>query len=415
MLSLIAHQFRAMTLTLPILYLLSACSGGDSSDSSNTPASTNTSIAASCVVEPPVRLTIETAGRAPITSRADYLNATLTLNGQTLSTRIRGRGNSTWEMPKKPYRINLDEATGLLGMPAARNWALLANYIDKTMLRNALAFCTSETLGLEYTPRSKFVELTLNGQYEGVYQLTEHIETGSNRVNIGPETETSNGFFLEMDGMYLQEEAWFISSMGLPYVFKSDDHTPEQMVAIETYMNEMERRLNTDYVALSETVDIESFVAYYLVNEWLKNNDAFFFSSTFVYRRQNERLRFGPVWDFDIAAGNINRNGNDDPTGFWTRDQAYPQRAFQSSEFEARVKERWSVLRSQVPAILEAISASARALDESQRRNFERWDILDVIVPPNPVATGSYQGEIDYLQNWLRMRTDWLESQFGTP
>jgi spore coat protein CotH len=351
---------------------------------------------------------------APITSREDYLNATINVNGQTISSRIRGRGNSTWVMPKKPYRLNLDEAASLLGMPPARNWALLANYIDKTLLRNALAFCTSETLGLEYTPRSRFVELTLNGQYEGVYQLTEHIEVGPDRVNIGPETETSNGFLVELDGMYLEEDAWFISSMNMPYVFKSD-HTPEQMAAVEAYMNDVERRLNSDFVSLAESVDIQSFIDFYLVNEWLKNNDAFFFSSTYMYRRHNERLRFGPVWDFDLAAGNIDRNGNDDPTGYWTRQQTYPRLAFQYPEFEARVKERWRSFRLRAQQIVDSISASARALDESQRRNFDRWDILDLIVPPNPVATGSYEGEIAYLQNWLRSRIDWLDSEFGTP
>lgn len=419
--SLVSHgnpvtpRCNLVWLALPILILFSACSGDDNDDAAQSPPPQSAGIAASCTVQPPVNLTINTAGMVPVTSREDYLNATLNLNGQTLSSRIRGRGNSTWVMPKKPYRLNLDEEASLLGMPPARNWALLANYIDKTLLRNALAFCVSETLGLEYTPRSRFVELTLNGQYEGLYQLTEHIETGPNRVNIGPETETTNGFFLEWDGMYLQEDAWFISSMNVPYVFKSDDHTPEQMAAIEAYMNDFESRLNTSYTALSERVEIQSFVDYYLVNEWLKNNDALFFSSTYVYRRHNERLRFGPVWDFDIAAGNIDRNGNDDPTGFWTRNQPYPQRAFLYPEFDAQVKEKWRFLRSRVPAILDAINASARNLDESQRRNFERWDILDVIVPPNPVATGSYQGEIDYLQNWLRTRTDWLDSQYGAP
>jgi hypothetical protein len=317
-------------------------------------------------------------------------------------------------MPKKPYRLNLNEATELLGMPAARNWALLANYADKTLLRNALAFCISETLGMEWTPRSRHVELTLNGQYDGVYQLTEHVEVGPSKANIGPETASSNGFFIELDGMYLQEELWFISSMGLPYVFKSDP-TPDQMLAAENFVNDVEARLNADFASFSERVNVESFANFYLVNELLKNNDAFFFSSTYLFRRQDEKLRFGPVWDFDIAAGNIDRNGNDDPTGFWTREQTYPRLAFRYPEFEQQVKDRWRFLRSRAPQILDAINASARALDDSQRRNFQRWDILDTIVPPNPVATGSYEGEIAYLRDWLQTRINWLDTQFGTP
>ncbi|HEY3475616.1 MAG TPA: CotH kinase family protein [Anaerolineales bacterium] len=402
----------AVWVALPLMCLLYACGGGD--DAAVPSSSQSATIGPSCTVQPPVALTITTEGMTPITSREDYLNATLNLNDQTLATRIRGRGNSTWAMPKKPYRLNLNEATELLGMPPARNWALLANYADKTLLRNALAFCISETLGMEWTPRSRHVELTLNGQYDGVYQLTEHVEVGPSKANIGPETASSNGFFIELDGMYLQEELWFISSMGLPYVFKSDP-TPDQMLAAENFVNDVEARLNADFASFSERVDVESFANFYLVNELLKNNDAFFFSSTYLFRRQDEKLRFGPVWDFDIAAGNIDRNGNDDPTGFWTREQTYPRLAFRYPEFEQQVKDRWRFLRSRAPQILDAINASARALDDSQRRNFQRWDILDTIVPPNPVATGSYEGEIAYLRDWLQTRINWLDTQFGTP
>jgi hypothetical protein len=202
--------------------------------------------------------------------------------------------------------------------------------------------------------------------------------------------------------------------MGLPYVFKSDP-TPAQILAAENFVNDVETRLNADFASFSERVDVESFVNFYLVNELLKNNDAFFFSSTYLFRRQDEKLRFGPVWDFDIAAGNIDRNGNDDPTGFWTREQTYPRLAFRYPEFEQHVKDRWRFLRSRAPQILDAINASARALDDSQRRNFQRWDILDIIVPPNPVATGSYEGEIAYLRDWLQTRINWLDTQFGTP
>lgn len=412
MLSLSEHLKGTVLVVLPVMCLLSACSGGGSSDVSSVPATATSSIAPTCIAEPPVRLTIDTAAMVPITSKEDYLTATLNLDGQTLDSRIRGRGNSTWLMAKKPYRLNLNEATGLLGMPAARNWALLANYADKTLLRNALAFCVSETLGMEYTPRSRHVELTLNGEYVGVYQLTEHIEVRPSKVNIGAETDSSNGFFIEWDGLYAAEPLWFISSMDIPYVFKSDP-TPEQQVAVENYINDVENRLTTSFASFSERVDVESLVNYYLVNELLKNNDALWYSSTFLFRRQDEKLRFGPVWDFDIAAGNINRNGNDDPTGFWTKDTTYLRAAFRYPEFEARVKEKWKFLRSRNPKILEAISASAQALDESQRRNFERWDILNIAVPPNPVVTGSYEGEIAYLQNWLRTRMEWLDSEFG--
>src|SRR5690606_8462016 len=127
----------------------------------------------------------------PIESKEEYVDAEIQitngLEGEMLFegiTEIRGRGNSTWGMPEKPYRIKLDEKACLLGMPADKRWALMANYGDQSLLRNDVAFEVSRRLELEYTPRQQYVELFLNGEYMGNYTLTEHVKEGEHRVPI---------------------------------------------------------------------------------------------------------------------------------------------------------------------------------------------------------------------------------------
>lgn len=377
-----------------------------------------------CAIHPVATINIETKDGEEITSKEDYLDATLTItpaggSAETLSTRIRGRGNTTWAMPKKPYRLKLDKKAEMLGMTADKDWALLANYTDKTLLRNAVAFCMGRMLEMRYTPDSRFVELTLNGEYQGLYQLTEHIKVAEHRVDIGEEAthdgDTEAGFLLEWDDR-LDDDFWFVSERESPIVIKSD--TTEGMVpTIASVFNAMEDALFGEHYqdpdeGYARHLDVESVVDYYLVQEFLRNNDAFF-SSTYISRYRGERMHFGPLWDFDIAAGNVNYNQNDEPTGWWVKEvSSYMARLFTDPVFLAHVKARWTYLSSRLrPALMQHIETAAVSLDEAQQRNFERWPILDTVVWPNPHALGSYSAEVAYLKDWLTRRGDWLDEQ----
>ncbi|MET0211055.1 MAG: CotH kinase family protein, partial [Burkholderiaceae bacterium] len=117
---------------------------------------------------------------------------------------VHGRGNYTWELPKKPYKVKLDDKAELLGMPSNKHWVLLANYADKTLMRNDVTFALSEAMGMAWTPRSRFVELTVNGSYDGVYQLTEHVRVDKNRVDID-ELDADDTSASKITGGYLLE------------------------------------------------------------------------------------------------------------------------------------------------------------------------------------------------------------------
>lgn len=379
-----------------------------------------------CVTTAPATMQIDTDDAAPIVTKADYVKGTLRIQAPdaaqstVLRLSIRGRGNATWALPKKPYRLKLDQASSLLGLPAERDWAMLANYLDKSMLRNALAFCMGRQLGLDYTPASRFVELRLNGAYQGLYELTEHVKVGPQRVDIGTVSATEHdpgGFLLEID-VRLDEDFWFYggSSLNMPYTVKSDADG-ERTVLIKSVIDDFEERLfGVDFadpeVGYAARLDVEALVDYYLINELVRNNDIFF-SSTFVHRKDRGKLVFGPLWDFDVAAGNINPAGHESPEAWWARDTGYMPRLFEDPAFARQVAARWSFLSSRMPALLDFIRESAAVLDSAQARNFAIWRIGEEPGwPHNRPLAGSYAGEIDYLTTWLQRRAAWLDTQF---
>lgn len=376
---------------------------------------------------------IVTDNYAPIVSKDDYTDGTISIhaNGSGEQSyfgtlQIRGRGNSTWTMPKKPYRVKLRTKSALLGMPAHKDWALLANYSDKTLMRNRVAFELGSRFGMAWTPRSRFVELFLNDEYQGTYQLTEQIKVGDNRVDIAelePEDilgdVLTGGYLLEVDSR-LDGDNYFITEFGVPILIDTPDPPePEQFSYIQDYVQRMEDALYSETFVDPDTgyaayVDIDSFVNWYLVNEILKNNDAIFFSSCWMYKTREGKLFMGPLWDFDIAAGNVNYNGNDDPTGWYILYAAWINQMFKDPAFVERVKSRWNELKvDEIDSILDYIDQTAAAFRQGALNNFQRWPILDEYVWPNAVVTGSYSGEVEYLREWLETRIAWMDTQFN--
>jgi len=376
---------------------------------------------------------IVTENRAPVVSREDYLRATLTIDpngtGETALSaplRIRGRGNSTWTMPKKPYKLKLDAKAPLLGMPSDKDWVLLANYSDKSLLRTRVAFELGNRVGLPWSPRSRFVEVFINDAYMGTYQLGEGVKVGSNRVDI-PELEEdeisgrdlTGGYLLEVDA-WLDGDVFFITDHNVPFLVDTPEApVPEQFAYIQDYIQRTEDAIYSADFADPATgyaayIDVDSFIHWFLVNELMKNNDAIFFSSVWMYKQRDDKLFMGPLWDFDIAAGNVNHNGNDDPTGWWVRLSPWINRLFEDPAFEARVRARWNELKAeQFDTILDYIDESSAALMQSASNNFQRWPILNEWVWPNAVVTGSYEGEIQYLRQWLESRIAWMDAQFN--
>jgi hypothetical protein len=141
----------------------------------------------------------------------------------------------------------------------------------------------------------------------------------------------------------------------------------------------------------------------------VKNVDGQSYSSIFYYKDINGKLGMGPVWDFDIAAGNSNDGDMANPTGWWIKDSEWFYRLYQDPAFKTRVRDRWEKLKPSLPAILLNIEENAADLHLSQKRNFATWDILNTYVWPNAEVAGTYLGEVEYLKSWLELRINWMD------
>jgi hypothetical protein len=372
---------------------------------------------------------IKTRDYAPIVSKEEYLDGYLTISNTEFYFKgemdIKGRGNSSWSPPKKPYHIKLKDKSKILGMPADRDWLLIANYTDKTLLRNRVAFEIGKRVGLPFTPRNQFVEVVLNGDYVGNYLLTEQIEVEESRVNIkelAPTDDTpdriNGGYLLEVNARMDELHCWK-TNRGVRVCLKSPDEltTTEQLAYIQQYLQDTEDALfgtSFDDVdnGYAKYINTESFVDWYLVNEVLKNNDAIFYASVFMFKDRDGKLTMGPIWDYDIGMGNINFNGSDNPEGFHIRNAGWITRLFKDPAFEEKFNNRWDELRSnELGTIFDYIDQEAANLSVSQANNFRRWDIMNTWVWPNHDVFGSYQGEVDYLKSWLELRLAWMGAQ----
>lgn len=378
-------------------------------------------------------VSIQTVNRVPIDSKTKYVSATMSINapdGQLWyqgKLEIRGRGNSTWLLAKKPYKIKLAQKAELLGMPADKEWALLANYSDKTLIRQPLGYELGARFGLGWSPRSRDVELYLNGQYRGLYSLVETVKIAPHRMNLqeleeGDETENgiSGGYLIEVNAR-LDDSYCFTSTLkATPFCVKEPDQlTQSQKSYIQGYLQDAEAALFSEsfkdpLTGYARYIDADTFVDWYLLNELLKNNDAVFFASVLMYKDRGGRLAMGPAWDFDLAAGNVNFNGNDSPIGWWVRTSPWFMRLFEDPAFVAKVKSRWLALRkAELTSVPRWIDERAAFLRIGQSNNFQRWLILDKLVWPNPVALGTYAKEVDHLQSWLAQRIAWLDLAFS--
>lgn len=374
---------------------------------------------------------IETAGGAGIYDKTNYVRGTITISdpGKLYSEveefsapmGIRGRGNSTWGWPKKPWKVKLDEKAEILGMPADKEWALLANYADRTLLRNIVAMKLSEICGFSWTPKMRSVEVYLNDEYQGVYTFSEHKKVSSSRVAIDKKTD----FYFEIEENLDETTVWR-TSMGVPMMFSEPEvPTAEQFDYVRQLFNDFEKALYSDDVAAYEDyVDVDSFINYYIVQELTKNVDGNFRKSTFLTKEQGKKLEMYHLWDFDLTLGNCGyfdwRVGNG-PQNFFIKDFAsnctpgdnWVNLMMRDPAFINRLQYRWNELMPEFEKIPDFIDKQVLYLDKAQARNFQRWSInesVDWVMFP---SLGSYEKEVDYLKEFYTERLEWLDKELN--
>jgi hypothetical protein len=381
---------------------------------------------------------INTSGGAQIVSKEDYLTASYTLytykNGAytTLSdsTEIKGRGNSTWNWPKKPFRLKLKTAKSLLSMPSNRHWALLANFSDKTLSRNKLAMDVGGFWGLPYNPRSDVVELVVNGWHWGSYQLIEVPKVATDRINItainSKSGTPSGGVIFELDGR-LGEQYSFWTNQYQPITIKDPDdlNTSNPSIASQhlSYLSNIFR--NAEDVLFSDNftdpingypkyIDTSSVYNWYLTQEIFKNIDLSRYSVFFYNDPKNgNKITFGPLWDFDMSSGVL-----EDPFGIRGTENLWISRMYEDPAFLNAVKKKWISKRaSLLQFITRKINENARKLHYSQQINFDFWNQFYGVISDEYVTfhqEKSYDDDIFYLKKWMNQRLFWLDQQFAT-
>ena len=374
-------------------------------------------------------MTITTDGLREVTSKETYIGATLTLRedvrtraaGDYIESRvnIKGRGNSSWKNAKKPFRLKFDEKISLLDMHKDKSWVLIPNFSDKSMLRNSLSFYMSSISNIDYTPESHFVDLTFNGKYWGTYQLCEKIKISNHRVAVG-----DDGFLFEIDFRCVGEaDARYFSVPHLESVVNIKDPEVEYSDANFRYAKDFVNK--ADEVLFSNNftdpttgwqayMDMDSFVDYYLIQEIGKNLDGDLDTSCFMHLSRGGKLKMGPIWDMDVAYGNIDQANQScyRPTGFYIKNAAWFARLFKDPAFVKRVKERFNYFYRHQNDILANVNADAQYLKYSVQENDNVWHLLNVKTWPNYNMWGSYQNEVQELKTWFVTRMEWLKSQF---
>lgn len=391
-------------------------------------------------------LYINTYDCKAITSKTSYKLATMwRVEGDSIavydSLQIRGRGNSTWNLEKKPYRIKFQKKQKFLGKghANARNWTLMANHVDKTLLRNALASFIASRLGQTFVPSAAHVDIVLNGTYLGNYQVSDHVDVNKGRVEITEQdgimamddtTGISGGYLLQLDGQAGTDPVYFNTyTTGAAVSIKSPDEdviNSRQKSYIQNYVNSFEKKLfSSNYKDMEKgyrpLIDSLSMASYFLTVEYCANADGYY--SIYFYKdRYDPHLYFGPCWDYDIAFNNCFRLGS--LTEKMMINSAYGTnqgrrwffRAYSDPWFQQLSGRIWhrAIADGLMYDALAFVDSVAKHIDESQQLNFRRWDISQRTWD-ELVLFNSYQEGVDYLKQFLVDRAAYLSSQLPNP
>lgn len=377
---------------------------------------------------------------------------------------IEFRGATSQGFPKKSYGLetwdenNEDTNVALLGLPEEEDWILYGPYSDKALMRNMLIYDLSRDMD-RYASRTLFVDLTLNNVYQGIYVFMEKLKRDGDRIDINRLRDDENtgedvtgGYILKIDktagnnlGEGYNEQNSFSSSYAPPnanigqainFLYEypdAEDITTEQKEYISDYLSAFEDALASDTFTDTDTgyanfIDVESFVDFFILNE-LSNNVDGYRLSTYMHKDKNEKLKMGPIWDFNLAFGNADYCGGGAtnvwayrfnercPSDFW-QVPFWWDRLLQDPAFVAQLQDRWTSLRANElsnAAIDVKILDYVEALEDagSIQRNFSTWPVLGEYVWPNNFVGDTYEDELNYLQNWISNRLTWLDSEIS--
>lgn len=372
---------------------------------------------------------INTENGVAITSKEDYVNATVSLTHNNedwkltdVAAGIRGRGNSTWLWyPKKPYRIKFEKKQPMLGLDAAKSWVLLAEYRDPTDLMNAFVFELGNLMGLPFTNHNRYVTLILNGKQQGLYHLTEQVQQNKVRVNI----DEAKGYLIQLDrddGPELAPDAtdnFWSSHYRMPVCVKNpDDPNAAILEEVRASLGELESAIaSSDYAKVESLLDVKSMIDFIMVQEIIYNVELDAPRSMYMHKNVGGKWTMGPLWDFDAGFdfdwNNMQQShdyfasykelvlGTDPVThaGSQYRVPAFFSDLFRMKSFTTAYKQRWKEVRVMVD------QAMAEAMKYFEA-NKELWQADAVQWPIGKTP----ELQISMMKTWLANRVIYLDN-----
>ena len=362
---------------------------------------------------PELTITTTDPSIAEIPSKDYYLEGTLAVNGRggyedyTGKTEVKGRGNSTWGYPKKPYRLKLNKKAEICGLGKAKNYVLLANHLDPTLMLNSVAFKIGRLLELPFTNHAIPVDVVLNGIYKGSYLLTEQIEVKENRVDL----DENNSVMWELDSYWDDEPKFKSTAFNLPVMVKDPDLTTEQFEYWKKDFNAFTTQFAKEPLegnSYVDMIDIESVAKFLITFNLVHNMEINHPKSVFLHKEGNGKYVMGPIWDFDWAydyEGTSNHFGRYNTPLFSSSmngvGTAFFRRFLQDSRVKAIYKRTWQDFKNnKLDALLQYVDDYAVMLKPSVERNSELWE-----------NTRSFDTKVKELKTWLRNRADYIDSE----
>lgn len=355
------------------------------------------------------RIVIETENFREIKDRETEIPAKLQIWGENapesevMELTIRGRGNNTWDYPKKPFAIKFDKKQPFLGMPNAKKWVMLANYRDRTLIRNALAFEIARQTSQEWVPQGKFVDVYLNRKFIGNYYICEKIEVNKNRLNL-----ESDGYLLEFDTHFDERNKFTSSYKKFPINVKfPKELNSERFEYIQSYIDSIECMFYGDCRNgnINQTLHLQSFASYWIIQEIAQNGEVGHPKSVFAYK--NSKLNLGPVWDYDFQTFTSFKKGLQIKNSLWY------DTLYKNKDFKEIVKNEWNANFDKFYNLTKFVDSLANYISISNDQNFKVWPLTNIYYPAGD-ENENFSSAIQMIKKNFTNRLEELDSIFNS-
>ena len=333
-----------------------------------------------------------------------------------LELTVRGRGNSSFKMPKYGMKLEFKDKVELFGMPKNRDWALISNFGDKTHLRNYMMTRLSEWLGAKYTPKMQFVEVYLNRSYMGVYLLSETVKVGKHRVNIEKNDTT---FLIEKEDIKKYDPPYILSNHDYYYHIKSPKNPSQETEdLLLDHLNKFEDFMMEQYLhkgnEITDWIDVNDYLLFYWVHEFSKNEDGNYARSVFFTWKKGEPIHFGPLWDFDLAFGNASREQNKKPEEWYIRKYRLNYYIVQNYLVYNAAVDYWNEHRETFKALIDSVPVYRAIIEKAVKNEYRRWPVIgntENWALKDPYD--SYDEAVETMVDWMKKRFEWIDNEIN--